>query len=372
MRAVPSIEPDKPFMESTDRSRKVSMMANPGQSPESSGHVTILGAGAWGTTLAILAHEAGRQVSLVAHREQTAAHMVSRREHPTSLTGIRLPDGIEVTARASEAVERAEVVVIAIPTQAIRASIEPLASSLKGKPIISVAKGLEITTLLRPTQVIASVLGGTSRVAALSGPNLAAEIANGRPASTVVAADDLGLAASLGRVFHSRRFRVYHGDDVVGVELGGALKNIIAIGAGIADGMKAGDNAKAAFMTRGIAEIARIGEAMGARPLTFAGLSGIGDLIATCASPLSRNHRVGVALAGGRSLESVLTSMNEVAEGIPTTRAARALGVRHGIDMPIVDQMHRILFEGAPVQDAISRLLEREPTVERSRSDQEA
>jgi glycerol-3-phosphate dehydrogenase (NAD(P)+) len=159
---------------------------------------------------------------------------------------------------------------------------------------------------------------------------------------------------------------VYHGDDVTGVELGGALKNIIAIGAGIADGMGAGDNAKAAFMTRAIAEIARIGEAMGARPLTFAGLSGIGDLIATCASPLSRNHQVGVALAEGRSLVDIQAWMREVAEGIPTTRAARELGRRDEIEMPIVDQMYRVLFEEAPVTDAISRLLEREPTVERA------
>lgn len=346
------------------------MMAKHGHSANQRTDVAILGAGAWGTTLAILAREAGHKVTLVAHREELAVHMATQRAHPTSLPGVRVPDDIAITARADDVVPRADVVVIAVPTQAIRETVEPLADLLKGKPIISVAKGLEITTLLRPTQVIGSILGDASRVAALAGPNLAAEIANGRPASTVVAASDLDLAARLGGLFHSGRFRVYHGDDVIGVELGGALKNIIAIGAGIADGMGAGDNAKAAFMTRGIAEIARIGEAMGARPLTFAGLSGIGDLIATCASPLSRNHQVGVALAGGRALDDVLASMNEVAEGIPTTKATRELGRRHGIEMPIVDQMYQVLFEGLPVPEAVSRLLQREPTVERSMGNQ--
>ncbi len=343
------------------------MMANQGQTATSGTAVTVVGAGAWGTTLAILAHEAGQRVTLVAHRSEVAAFMSKHRRHPNSLPGIRIPDAIDMESDAAGALEHADVAVIAVPTQAIRRTVEPLAGCLDGKPIISVAKGLEIATLMRPTQVIGSILGDGSRVAALAGPNLAAEIAHGRPASTVVAANDLDLAATLGRVFHSQRFRVYHGDDVIGVELGGALKNIIAIGAGIADGMGAGDNAKAAFMTRGIAEIARIGEAMGAGPLTFAGLSGIGDLIATCASPLSRNHQVGVALAAGKSLDDVLALMNEVAEGIPTTKAARELGIRHGIEMPIVDQMHRVLFEEAPVPDAISRLLEREPTVERSK-----
>jgi glycerol-3-phosphate dehydrogenase (NAD(P)+) len=342
------------------------MMADQVQSGGTALKVAILGAGAWGTTLAILAHEAGQNVTLIAHRDSVARHMVTNRAHPSSLPGIHIPGEIAITANAGEALTLADVVVIAVPTQRLRATIEPLAGILAGKPLISVAKGLEIATLMRPTQVIESIIGDSSPVAALAGPNLAAEIAQGRPASTVVAATDLDLAARLGRVFHSRRFRVYHGDDVTGVELGGALKNIIAIGAGIADGMGAGDNAKAAFMTRGIAEIARIGEAMGARPLTFAGLSGIGDLIATCASPLSRNHQVGVALAEGRSLVDIQASMREVAEGIPTTKAARELGRRHEIEMPIVDQMYRVLFEEAPVADAISRLLEREPTVERA------
>jgi glycerol-3-phosphate dehydrogenase (NAD(P)+) len=341
------------------------MMADRGREAMSGVHVAILGAGAWGTTLALLAHEAGQQVTLMAHRDALANSMATHRKHPTSLPGITIPLEIEITSDVQGSLTGAEVVVVALPTQSLRKGIEPLTASLQGKSLISVAKGLEIGTLLRPTQILQSLLGESVPVAALAGPNLAAEIAQGRPASAVVASEALEQAATLGRVFHSRRFRVYHGDDVIGVELGGALKNIIAIGAGIADGLGAGDNAKAAFMTRGIAEIARVGEAMGARPLTFAGLSGIGDLIATCASPLSRNHQVGVAIAKGRSLEEIQASMQEVAEGIPTTRAARELGRRHRIEMPMVDQMHRVLFEGLPVGEAIERLLEREPTVER-------
>ena len=209
--------------------------------------------------------------------------------------------------------------------------------------------------------MVRSVLGGTTNVAALSGPNLSGEIALGQPATTVIASEIAGLAERCARILHSHRFRVYLSDDLIGVELGGALKNIIAIGAGIADGLDAGDNAKAAFMTRGIAEIARLGVACGAQPLTFAGLSGIGDLIATCSSPRSRNHQVGVALARGESLEVILLSMREVAEGVATTSAALALGRSLEVELPIIEQMHRVLFENVSAADAISRLMEREP-----------
>jgi glycerol-3-phosphate dehydrogenase (NAD(P)+) len=325
--------------------------------------ITVLGAGAWGTVLAMLAMEAGHDVNLIAHRRSSAEHMRNSRTHPHSLPGVKLPKGLHVSDTENFPSELGEVVVIAVPTQTLRASLRPLVGRTGNVSILSAVKGLEVDTLMRPSEVITQVLGGVS-VAAISGPNLSSEVAAGKPATSVIAARDPGLAESLVPVFHTARFRVYTSPDITGVELGGALKNIIAIGAGMADGMHAGDNAKAAFMTRGIAEIARLGMACGADVLTFAGLSGIGDLIATCASPLSRNHRVGVGLASGKSLDEVLTSMDEVAEGVSTTRAARELGIRHGVELPIIEQMHRVLFEGVSPAEAIARLMEREPTHE--------
>jgi len=323
--------------------------------------VSVLGAGAWGTTLAILATEAGHRVTLIAHSESAAKHLQQFRFHPTSLPGISVPSSIEVTHVGQHLDDETGVVVVATPTQKLRESLQPIAEIIRDKVILSAVKGLELDTYLRPSEVIASVLGAATRIAVLSGPNLSSEIAMGRPATTVIAASRAELAASLIELFHSQRFRVYVSDDVTGVEFGGALKNIIAIGAGIADGLAAGDNAKAAFMTRGIAEIARLGVACGAQPMTFAGLSGIGDLMATCSSPLSRNYRVGLALSRGTDLDDILGSMHEVAEGVPTTKAARNLGQFHGVDLPIVDQMYRVLFEGVAPREAIVRLMERDP-----------
>jgi len=323
--------------------------------------VCVLGAGAWGTTLAILAAEAGHTVMLVAHTVTNAEFLTRHRRHPTSLPGVTIPASIRIVHTDELHPAEMDFVVVAIPAQKLRHSIVELRDTFRGVAILSAVKGLEVGSLLRPSAVIRSVLGADARVAALSGPNLSGEIAAGHPATTVIASDVKGLAEDFASVFHNPRFRVYVNSDLIGVELGGALKNIIAIGAGIADGLDAGDNAKAAFMTRGIAEIARLGVACGAQPLTFAGLSGIGDLIATCSSPLSRNHRVGVALAKGNSLEDILSTMTEVAEGVATTRAARALGQALDVELPIVEQMHRVLFEGVPARDAIARLMDREP-----------
>lgn len=323
--------------------------------------VCVLGAGAWGTTLAILAAEAGHTVTLVAHTVTNAEFLTRHRRHPTSLPGVTIPASIRIVYTGELHPAELDFVVVAIPAQKLRHSVIELRDKLHGTAILSAVKGLEVGSLLRPSAVIRSVLGAPARVAALSGPNLSGEIAAGHPATTVIASDVMGLAEDMAGVFHSQRFRVYLNSDLIGVELGGALKNIIAIGAGIADGLNAGDNAKAAFMTRGIAEIARLGVACGAQPLTFAGLAGIGDLIATCSSPLSRNHRVGAALAKGIVLEDILMTMTEVAEGVATTRAARALGQALGVELPIVEQMHRVLFAGVPARDAIVRLMDREP-----------
>jgi glycerol-3-phosphate dehydrogenase (NAD(P)+) len=216
---------------------------------------------------------------------------------------------------------------------------------------------------MRMSEVLAAECGGRP-VVVLSGPNLAEEIARGLPATTVAASQDAGAARQVQAALNTSRFRVYTHDDMVGVELGGALKNIIALGAGINDGLGYGDNAKAALITRGLAEITRLGVALGANPLTFAGLSGLGDLIATCASPLSRNRRVGEELGRGRTLETVLSSLGHVAEGVPTTAAAHALAARCGVEMPIVEEMHRVLFENRPAADAARALMEREPRAE--------
>lgn len=326
--------------------------------------VAVLGAGAWGTTLALLAAEVGHEVTLIAHSHKSTHYMNRERRHPISLPGVEIPDSIRLVSVSDASSIEKELVILAVPAQKLHGSLVDLIDWFQDGPVLSAVKGIEEATLLRPSEVIRSVLGGSAPVAALSGPNLSGEIAAGRPATTVIASDTAGLATSCAKLLHSRRFRVYLSDDLIGVELGGALKNIIAIGAGIADGLGAGDNAKAAFMTRGIAEIARLGVACGAQPLTFAGLSGMGDLIATCSSPHSRNHQVGAALARGESLDAIVASMREVAEGVATTRAALALGRSLGVELPIVEQMHRVLFEGVPTHEAIERLMERDSRYE--------
>ncbi len=344
------------------------MSMKTGRASTSSRRVCIIGAGAWGTTLAMLAAEVGHSVTLAAHTRDAAEFMDRHRRHPTSLAGIAIPSTIRVVHTGDLERRDRDMMVLAIPAQKLRRAIVELQEIVQDVPLLSAAKGLEVESFLRPSAVIRSILGEAAPVAALSGPNLSGEIAAGHPATTVIASDVDGLSGAFAGIFHSHQFRVYQSDDLIGVELGGALKNIVAIGAGIADGLEAGDNAKAAFMTRGIAEIARLGMACGAQPLTFAGLSGIGDLIATCASPLSRNHQVGAALARGEPLERIVASMNEVAEGVATTRAARALGASLAVDLPIVEQMYRVLFEGVSAQEAIERLMEREPTHERLES----
>jgi glycerol-3-phosphate dehydrogenase (NAD(P)+) len=244
-----------------------------------------------------------------------------------------------------------------------------------GVPIISVAKGIETSSLLRPTQVIADVLGGKKSLdagptcdwplVALSGPNIAAEIARYLPATAVAASDDEGLARRVQAAFATQWFRVYTNRDVTGVELAGATKNVVAIAAGILDGLAAGNNAKAALVTRGLVEITRLGVAMGAREETFHGLAGVGDLITTCVSPEGRNRTVGEQIGKGRKLDDVLGRMDSVAEGVPTTKAVRELARRYDVDMPITEAVHAVLFEGKDVLNALTDLMTREPKPER-------
>ena len=327
--------------------------------------VAVLGGGAWGTTLALVSLRAGNRTTLYVRDEETCRGLREERQHPRSLRGIAIPEALSVSTDVEAVLSGADAVILAIPTQKLREGLMPLRDLLLGKIIVSAAKGIEIGTLLRPTLIVEEVLADeASPVCALSGPNLSSEVAAGKPATTVVASSDLEAAMWIQGALMGTAFRIYTSTDTVGVEMGGSLKNIIAIGAGIGDGLGAGDNAKAAFLTRGIAEIARLGIALGARPLTFAGLSGIGDLIATCSSPQSRNHQVGAGLATGASLKDVLSGMSEVAEGVDTTRAAVALAHRAGVEMPITEQMYKVLFEAKSAADAVRDLMGREPKEE--------
>lgn len=325
--------------------------------------IVVLGGGAWGTTLALVAHRAGNDVALYVRDAGQATVMREERRHPVSLPGIDLPPMIRIEHDLEAALHGAGIVIVAIPTQSLRGGIEPMGDLLAGRIVVSAAKGIELGTLRRPSEILAALLPA-SHIAVLSGPNLSSEIARGKPATTVIAAEERDVAASVQAALMGEAFRVYTSGDIAGVEFGGALKNIVAIGAGIGDGLGAGDNAKAAFLTRGIVEIARLGVAYGAQPLTFAGLSGIGDLIATCSSHLSRNHAVGIGLASGKPLDEVLAGMSEVAEGVTTTRAALDLANARDIEMPIASELARVMFEGVNARDAIRALMMREPRAE--------
>jgi len=328
--------------------------------------VAVVGAGAWGTTLALILARA-EPVSLLSHSAETAARLNETRQNERRLPGMELPPGIRITAEPDELRGATDLVILAVPSTYLRATVERIAAAVPaGADVLSVVKGLENDTLLRMTEVIAdaSAAAGApidpSRIAALSGPNLAAEIARGLPASAVVASTDPALGDRVVARLARREFRLYTNPDVLGVELCGALKNIVAIAAGAADGLGFGDNGKAGLMTRGLAEMTRLGIAAGANPLTFAGLAGIGDVIATCGSKLSRNHRLGEELARGRAWADIEASLPGVAEGAYTVDAALALAARYGVELPIAQEVHNALFEGKSVQRCLSDLLSRE------------
>jgi glycerol-3-phosphate dehydrogenase (NAD(P)+) len=323
--------------------------------------VAVVGAGAWGTTLALLLSERA-PVTLLARDETHAERLRADAENRRYLPGVPLGERISVTADAAALATASELVVLAVPSAAMRATAAGLAAHVSaGAMVLSVAKGIERETLLRMTQVIAEEMpAAAGRVAALSGPNLAIEISRGLPAGSVVAAHDDAVSRRVVDILGSRNFRLYRNRDVVGVELAGALKNIVAIVAGAVDELGAGDNAKAAITTRGLAEITRLGVAMGANPLTFAGLAGVGDILATSASPLSRNHHLGVELARGRAWSDIERSLPGVAEGAYTVRAAIALAVRHEVEMPIASEVHAVLYEGKDVRASVVDLLARE------------
>jgi len=326
------------------------------------GEIAVVGAGSWGTALSIVLGKAGWRVRLWARRAEIAAAVQSGRRNPAYLPEFEFPRTVEATADLRDAVAGARMVVLAVPSDGVGEVCERLADCMQDdQGLISAAKGLEHETGRRLSEVIEEALGPgrQGRIAVLSGPNLAPEVAAEIATASVVACADLDFAAGAQAALSTPRFRVYTNRDVLGVELGGALKNIIAIGAGASDGLGFGDNTKAALMTRGLVEMTRLGVALGARQETFRGLSGMGDLIATCASRKSRNYHVGFEIARGRNLADVLAKMSQVAEGVGTTRAALALATRANVDMPITAAVHSVLFEGARAMDAVQQLMAR-------------
>ena len=337
--------------------------------------VGVIGSGAWGTTLAFLLSKKGIATTLWDYQLQRAIAMQQQRENVEFLPGIHFPAALRVTSDIAEAVEGKEMLLLVTPSQRMRENVHLLAPHVGSEALlVNASKGIEIGSLKRMTEVICEeVPHAQGRVVALSGPTIAREVAQGKPTAAVVAAIERDIANHARSLLNAVWFRVYTASDLVGVELGGALKNIIAIGAGFNDGMGYGNNAKAAFMTRGLAEIARLGIAAGANPLTFTGLAGIGDLIATCASPLSRNQQLGRRLAAGEKLpfgqkeirfeglDAILASMHSVAEGVSNTKAALQLAARYGVEMPITEQLALVLFEGMDHQKAVPELMMRDP-----------
>jgi glycerol-3-phosphate dehydrogenase (NAD(P)+) len=326
--------------------------------------LTIVGGGSWGTTLAATAAGAGRWAALLVRNEETARRLQKDRRNVRYLPDLVLPKDLRIESDPAVACEDAAIIVFAVPTAAMRETAAALRPFVGDAVAVSAAKGLERGTLLRMSEVLEQALGDATPICALSGPNLAGEIAAMKPAASVVAGAAPAAVAKAAGLLQRPGFRIYTSGDIVGVEIGGSLKNVIAIDARIADGLDVGDNAKAALMTRGLAEIARLGVALGADPLTFAGLAGLGDLVATCASPRSRNRTVGLALARGEQLETITASLGQVAEGIETTRAAVALARRLGVELPIAEQLHAVMFAGKRPADAIASLLARDPTEE--------
>lgn len=324
--------------------------------------VAVIGAGSWGTALAWLLGSKGIPVKLWGRDAELVENLRNRRQNAKYLPNVELPATIEATGELHEALDSADVAVLAVPSKGMRATLRRAANLLGGpKLLLSAAKGLESDTGLRISEVVKQELGpeAANRYAVLSGPNLAREVAAGLPSSTVIASSEAHVAETLQELFRTSRFRVYTNPDVIGVEMGGALKNVIAIGAGMSDGRGFGDNTKAALLTRALHEITSLGVAEGARPETFAGLAGLGDLIVTCVSPKSRNYQLGLRLAQGETLASILASTSEVAEGYPTAAAVYKLANQHNLDMPISTCIYEILYTNKPIAAGVDELMTR-------------
>lgn len=333
-------------------------------------HVSILGAGSWGTALGVLLtnDENNHTATLWEFNADLAKQLQQDRENKKFLAGVPLPENLSVTNDLDEALEGSEAVLLVVPSQVTRAVLERIGPEHRDKVFIGASKGIENTTLMRMSQVVADVLGEEvmDRYVSLSGPSHAEEVGKGIPTSVVVASRDLKVAHEVQQWFSGPSFRAYRTEDVVGVELGASLKNVVAIATGILDGMGFGDNTRGAVITRGLHEITRLGVALGGQRETFAGLSGMGDLITTCTSKHSRNRHVGEELGRGKKLDQILAAMHMVAEGVATTRSAYDLAVREEIEMPITEQVYRILFEDENPKEAVIRLMTRKLKVEHS------
>ncbi len=328
--------------------------------------VAVVGAGSWGTTVAALAAQNG-DVVLWSRRAELADAINERHQNPDYLPDHELPDNLRATADLHEAVDGVDVLVMGVPSHGYRAVLDECAADVGADtPVISLTKGVEQGSLKRMTEVTAEVLEGhrSDRIGVLTGPNLAREIAAGQPAASVVAIDDGDVAVRLQQLFMTPRFRVYTNRDVVGCETAGALKNVMAIATGMAAGLGYGDNSKAALITRGLAELTRLGVALGGSQLTFLGLAGIGDLVATCTSEQSRNRTVGFKLGQGQKLDDIVAEMNMVAEGVKSTEAVLELAARHRVEMPIAEQVGAVLYEGQEPAKMVSELMEREAKAE--------
>lgn len=325
--------------------------------------VAVLGAGSWGTALAILLARKGLEVRLWGRVEDGVLEVQQSRENRLFLPGVQLPDSVEATDSMDRVLEETDTVVLSVPAQALRGVVQAFRSRLSSSVIlINTAKGIETTSLMRLSQVIKQELPSDfgPRIAVLSGPSHAEEVARDLPTTVVAAAESQDLAERVQDLFMNPRVRVYTNPDIVGVELGGALKNVIALSTGISDGMGYGDNTRAALMTRGLTEIKRLGVAMGAQPLTFAGLSGVGDLIVTCNSMHSRNRRAGIMLGQGYPLSEVLSTIGMVVEGVETSKAAYHLATKLQVEMPITNQIYQVLFGGLSPREAVNNLMLRQ------------
>lgn len=326
--------------------------------------ISILGAGSWGTALAVLLYNNGHQVLLWSALTEEVSMLREKREQTSKLPGVRLSEEIEITSDLERALREADVAVLAVPSPFTRSTASQMAPFVReGQKIVNVAKGVEEKTLMTLSDIIEEEIPQAD-VAVLSGPSHAEEVGKGIPTTCVVSAGTRETAEYLQSIFMSPVFRVYTTPDMLGVELGGSLKNVIALAAGIADGLGYGDNTKAALITRGIAEIARLGEKMGARRETFYGLSGMGDLIVTCASIHSRNRKAGYLIGQGKTMEEAMKEVKMVVEGVYSARAARELAEKYEVEMPVITEVNRVLFEGKSAAEAVMDLMLRDKKVE--------
>ncbi|MFG6331615.1 MAG: NAD(P)H-dependent glycerol-3-phosphate dehydrogenase [Lachnospiraceae bacterium] len=326
--------------------------------------VSVIGAGSWGMAIAKVLDVNGHEVIVWSHREEEAERLREKRENESKLPGVRLSERTRFTSELEPAVKERDLLILAVPSTAVRGTARKMAPCVKeGAVIVNLAKGIEERTLMILTDIIEQEIPGAN-AAVLSGPSHAEEVGKGIPTTVVAGAKDRATAEYIQNIFMNRVFRVYTSPDMLGIELGGALKNVIALAAGVADGLGCGDNTKAALITRGIAEMSRLGVAMGGRIETFNGLTGIGDLIVTCASVHSRNRKAGYLIGQGRTMQEAMDEVKMVVEGVYSAKAAMVLAGKYGVDMPIVEEVNRVLFDNKPAKEAMADLMLRDKKIE--------